>query len=93
MPHVKRKACTEQAFDHLTNGLDGSPRDQIAARPALYAGHVEQVDALNEELGSLREYGRASGRNRELAGPARRTGIRVQRHEGRPLPHVSAEAL
>jgi hypothetical protein len=93
MPHIKRKACTEQTFDHLTNGLDGSPRDQIAARLALYAGYVKQVNALNEELGSLREHGRASGRNREFAEPARRTEIRVQRHEGRPLPHVSAEAL
>ena len=26
MPHIKRKAYTEQTFDHLTNGLDGISR-------------------------------------------------------------------
>ena len=75
MTHVKRKAYAEQTFDHLTSGLDGISRDQLAEHLALYAGYVKQVNALNGELGSLRERGRASGRDREFAELTRRLGF------------------
>jgi Fe-Mn family superoxide dismutase len=59
MTHINRKVYTEQTFDHLTSGLDGISPDQIAEHLPLYAGYVQRVNALNEELGSLRERGRA----------------------------------
>lgn len=75
MAHLNRRAYTEQAFPHLTNGLEAISQDQIAEHLALYGGYVKQVNALNQELGSLREHGRASARDPEFAELTRRLGF------------------
>lgn len=74
MTHTKRRPYIEQTFDDL-KGLDGISADQIAEHRALYAGYVKQVNALNEELATLRERGRASGRDPEFAELTRRLGF------------------
>jgi Fe-Mn family superoxide dismutase len=74
MPHSKRRQYIEQTFDNL-KGLDGISADQISEHLMLYAGYVKQVNALNNELGALRERGRASGRDPEFAELTRRLGF------------------
>ena len=74
MSHLKRSSYTEQSFDNL-QGLDGISADQIAEHLALYAGYVKQVNRLNAELSTLRERGRASGRDLEFAELTRRLGF------------------
>jgi len=74
MLHGKRRPYIEQTFDHL-KGLDGISADQIAEHLTLYAGYVKQVNALNDELATLRERGRASGRDQEFAELTRRLGF------------------
>jgi len=74
MPPAKHKPYAEQGFDHLT-GLDGISDDQIGEHRALYAGYVRQVNTLNAELSTLRERGRASGRDAEFAELTRRLGF------------------
>lgn len=74
MPPAKRKPYSEQRFDHL-KGLDGISDDQIGEHLALYAGYVRQVNSLNAELATLRERGRASGRDAEFAELTRRLGF------------------
>ena len=53
---------SEQKFDRL-DGLDGISEEQVREHLALYAGHVRQVNRLNDELASLRVRNRASGRD------------------------------
>jgi len=74
MSHPKSPCYTEQSFDTL-QGLDGISADQIAEHLALYAGYVKQVNRLNAELATLRERGRASGRDLEFAELTRRLGF------------------
>jgi Fe-Mn family superoxide dismutase len=74
MSHAKRKSYAAQAFDQLRS-LDGISDDQIQEHLHLYAGYVKQVNALNDELASLRERGRASGRDPEFAELTRRLGF------------------
>jgi Fe-Mn family superoxide dismutase len=74
MPHTRHRPYIEQTFDNL-KGLDGISADQIAEHLTLYAGYVKQVNALNEELATLRERGRASGRDPEFAELTRRLGF------------------
>jgi Fe-Mn family superoxide dismutase len=74
MTGAKRKVYAEQRFDGL-EGLDGISDDQIREHLALYAGYVRQVNALNGELATLRERGRASGRDAEFAELTRRLGF------------------
>ena len=70
----KRRLYAEQTFDHL-KGLDGISDDQIKEHLQLYSGYVAQVNALTEELGTLREHGRASGKDHEFAELTRRLGF------------------
>lgn len=74
MTPVKRKPYVEQRFDGL-RGLDGISDDQIGEHLSLYMGYVRQVNALDAELGSLRERGRASARDAEFAELTRRLGF------------------
>jgi hypothetical protein len=74
MMQPKRRAYTEQTFDHL-KGLDGISDDQISEHLGLYAGYVTQVNALNDELAELRGHGRASGKDHEFAELTRRLGF------------------
>ncbi|HXJ83443.1 MAG TPA: Fe-Mn family superoxide dismutase [Candidatus Methylomirabilis sp.] len=74
MVQSKRRAYTEQRFEHL-KGLDGISDDQIKEHLLLYAGYVAQVNALNDELAELRERGRASGKDHEFAELTRRLGF------------------
>ena len=71
---AKRTLYTEQTFDHLT-GLDGISDEQIKEHLQLYGGYVAQVNALSEELGALREHGRASGKDHEFSELTRRLGF------------------
>src|SRR5215813_14425502 len=71
---AKRPLYTEQTFDHL-KGLDGISDTQIKEHLQLYGGYVAQVNTLNEELGVLREHGRASGKDHEFAELTRRLGF------------------
>src|SRR5262252_3476791 len=71
---AKRPLYTEQTFDHL-KGLDGISDTQIKEHLQLYGGYVAQVNTLNEELGALREHGRASGKDHEFAELTRRLGF------------------
>jgi len=59
MIQSKRRIYTEQKFDHR-NGLDGISPEQIKEHLALYAGYVQQVNTLDEELAELRARGRAT---------------------------------
>jgi Fe-Mn family superoxide dismutase len=74
MPNRKRRPYVEQTFDNLKN-LDGLSADQLGEHLSLYAGYVRQVNALNGELTTLRERGRASGRDAEFAELTRRLGF------------------
>src|SRR6266849_2638593 len=74
MIQSKRRIYTEQKFDHL-NGLDGISPEQIKEHLALYAGYVQQVNTLDEELIELRARGRASGKDHEFAELTRRLGL------------------
>ena len=71
-PH--RTTYTEQKFEHLRS-LEGISDDQVGEHLALYAGYIKQVNALNDELGELRERGRASGKDHEFAELTRRLGF------------------
>ncbi|HYB41668.1 MAG TPA: superoxide dismutase, partial [Candidatus Methylomirabilis sp.] len=70
----KRRGYAEQKFDHL-DGLDGISDGQTREHLLLYAGHVRQVNALNDELAELRARGRASGTDHEFAELTRRLGF------------------
>ena len=74
MPAAKPKPYAEQRFDHLKS-LDGISDDQVGEHLSLYAGYVRQVNTLNGELSTLRERGRASGRDAEFAELTRRLGF------------------
>ena len=65
---------SEQKFDRL-DGLEGISEEQVREHLALYAGHVRQVNRLNDELCSLRVRNRASGRDFEFAELTRRLGF------------------
>ncbi|MGH7383594.1 MAG: superoxide dismutase [Candidatus Rokuibacteriota bacterium] len=74
MRAAERRAYAEQRFDRLED-LDGISRDQIGEHLMLYVGYVKQVNGLNDELHTLRERGRASGRDPEFAELTRRLGF------------------
>lgn len=81
--HSKRPLYTQQTFDHL-KGLDGISDEQIKEHLQLYTGYVAQVNALNEELGALRERGRASGKGSSSRSSSRRRSRDPLRTESSP---------
>lgn len=74
MTRAKSKTYTPQSFDRL-KGLDGISDDQIREHLALYAGYVDQVNALNERLAAMFGLGRVSGKDPEFAELTRRLGF------------------
>jgi Fe-Mn family superoxide dismutase len=74
MTHGRVKTYKEQSFDHL-KGLDGISDAQVAEHLQLYAGYVENVNVLSDELAKLRGSGRASGTNPEFAELVRHLGF------------------
>jgi superoxide dismutase, Fe-Mn family len=74
MASGKAKTYRTQSFDQL-KGLDGISDGQIAEHLKLYAGYVQQVNALNTELAEMRGQGKASGKNPEFAELTRRLGF------------------
>jgi Fe-Mn family superoxide dismutase len=71
---AKTKTYKEQPFDHL-HGLTGISDAQITEHLKLYAGYVQQVNKLNQELSELRGHGQASGTNPDFAELTRRLGF------------------
>ncbi|MGH7393621.1 MAG: superoxide dismutase [Candidatus Rokuibacteriota bacterium] len=74
MPAGKAKTYKTQSF-HQLKRLEGISDDQVAEHLKLYAGYVEQVNALNADLAELRGQGKASGKNPEFAELTRRLGF------------------
>ena len=74
MAGAKAKTYKEQKFDHLS-GLQGISDAQLQEHFTLYSGYVKQVNALNEELATLRGQAKASGKNPEFAELTRRLGF------------------
>jgi Fe-Mn family superoxide dismutase len=63
----------EQTFD--LHGLDGISDDQIREHLALYAGYVERVNVLNEQLTAMTGRGQALVKDREFGDLTRHLGF------------------
>lgn len=66
------KVYTEQPF--ALQGLEGIPDAQIEEHLTLYAGYIEQVNLLNEELAAMTGRGQAAVKNPEFTDLTRHLG-------------------